>query len=418
MKTDFQNKVSSILVWLFFFTLPWQTKLILGPAGNNYSEIALYFFQFSASLLLTWEIICLLRRSDLARLPRRIIMLVVLELLIFASIFFAPYPLLGLFRYLALFLGLTTYVVFQYLEPGKSATWQRAFLWGLLPSLLLGVWQFLFQSSFASSWLGLALHDPTILGTSVIEAGGRFLRPYGSFDHPNIFGGISALATLLSASVFFRQRRPTYLFFSFFFFFCAFISFSRAVWLALAIGAAILVFERLVLGWRKAGPVIPWVASLFLFSLVLTSLFLPLISSRVSLSGRLEQKSIEERASLWQQGKEVFSGNLLTGVGLGNYIPYLMEKDMQKQPDWQYQPVHNSFLLFGSEIGIFGLAVFLGFFILVFVRSVRSGYLALTLPLFVLMSFDHWFWSLPFGLLFLFVFLAVSERKDEEGIMR
>lgn len=45
----------------------------------------------------------------------------------------------------------------------------------------------------------------------------------------------------------------------------------------------------------------------------------------------------------------------LIGVGLGQFVPRMQEFFSSKLLDWQYQPVHNVFLLVWSEVGIIGL---------------------------------------------------------------
>jgi hypothetical protein len=70
-----------------------------------------------------------------------------------------------------------------------------AFVSGAVFSACLGLWQFWTQHTVSSVWLGLSSHDVFVSGTAVVESGGeRWLRAYGSFAHPNIFGGYLVLA--------------------------------------------------------------------------------------------------------------------------------------------------------------------------------------------------------------------------------
>ncbi len=118
------------------------------------------------------------------------------------SVFFSFNKPLALYKlgWLVLGIGLFWLVV--------SANYDRlklvyAMLAGMFFQAGLGIWQFLFQSSFASKWLGLAFHNGADLGTSVIEAvgadgvGERWLRAYGGTDHPNILGGVMAVVIIL-----------------------------------------------------------------------------------------------------------------------------------------------------------------------------------------------------------------------------
>ena len=79
-----------------------------------------------------------------------------------------------------------------------------SFLISAIIQAFLGIWQFFTQSSFASKWLGMALHDASDLGTSVIQIIGsdgfwqRWLRAYGGLDHPNILGGLLGIGVFVS----------------------------------------------------------------------------------------------------------------------------------------------------------------------------------------------------------------------------
>ena len=69
----------------------------------------------------------------------------------------------------------------------KMSAWFCASM--IIPAVL-GIGQFFTQKIFASTLLGIAEQQPSALGVSVIEMGAqRILRAYGSFPHPNIFGG-------------------------------------------------------------------------------------------------------------------------------------------------------------------------------------------------------------------------------------
>lgn len=69
------------------------------------------------------------------------------------------------------------------------------FVAGLVLPSVLGIAQFVFGGSFSSTLLGLNVRDAVVLGDSVIQSsdGTRMLRAYGSFAHPNIFGGYLAV---------------------------------------------------------------------------------------------------------------------------------------------------------------------------------------------------------------------------------
>jgi O-antigen ligase len=60
-----------------------------------------------------------------------------------------------------------------------------------------------------------------------------------------------------------------------------------------------------------------------------------------------------ERIRNWQEGWNVFSNNLFTGVGIGNYSFYLYPATTYRTPIY----AHNLYLDLGAEMGIFSLLV-------------------------------------------------------------
>ena len=69
-----------------------------------------------------------------------------------------------------------------------------AFLAGLVIPIMLGWYQVATGTSPSSTLLGLASHEATALGASVVETQGeRLLRAYGSLSHSNDFGGLNGV---------------------------------------------------------------------------------------------------------------------------------------------------------------------------------------------------------------------------------
>jgi O-antigen ligase len=75
-----------------------------------------------------------------------------------------------------------------------------AFLLGLIIPIALGWFQVLTGGSSESTLLGIADKDAQTLGVAVVETDdGRTLRAYGTFPHPNIFGGYLAVGVIALA---------------------------------------------------------------------------------------------------------------------------------------------------------------------------------------------------------------------------
>jgi len=120
--------------------------------------------------------------------------------------------------------------------------------------------------------------------------------------------------------------------------------------------------------------------------------------------------------------KDVVSGNVLNGVGVGNYVVAL-ENEYPGREVYAYQPVHNVYLLILGEIGIIGVL-----FILLWAASIDRynysqiprvpavGALAMGNAILVIGFFDHYIWSLWPGLALLAFVMAMTLRLSEPGV--
>jgi len=432
MKKNYSNffrKLIAALFYLFVFALPWQTKFIWFPADSNFKEISLYASQLILILVLVLFFIYKIKNKEFVeRIPEIWYFLAGLELFVFFSFFFAPDKALAFYRYalflivLGLFYLLREGTGFKNYEESliNKTKVIYSFLFSIFLQALLGVYQFLSQSTFACKYLGLATHDPQNLGVAVIETStGRWLRAYGGLDHPNILGGVLAIALILAAYFLAKKkmlnsRREIWeSIFLFVFYFSALFAllftFSRAAWLSFAIGLIILLItlikekDRWILGRYLA---------LVFFSIVLGFIALfpyqELLQTRIMVNSRLEEKSISERQEYLLQAETVLKTNWLFGVGVGNYTVALKDQEVIKRPAWDYQPVHNSLILLWAETGCFSLIFFLGFLICLIKKDRREIFSwAIFGVVIILMLFDHWLISLPFGVVFLFLVLGL-----------
>lgn len=426
---EFFKKSTAGLFYLFIFLLTWQTKLVLWPAVTNFQEISLYFTHLI--LLLTFASF-LLYKTYGAGGPGRVsdvwYFLAGLELFIFLSFFFAPDKVLAFYYYVLFLIGLSLFFLLRdgtrwldYTEGYLSKLMIiYSFLAGVFFQAILALYQFLTQTTFSNKYLGLAIHNPEQAGTAVIEAAsGRWLRAYGGLDHPNILGGILAVALIIAAYLLakkkllndFKAVAESILLFIFYFFalFALFFSFSRTAWLAFVLGLLTLLITFLIQRDRWA---VGRLIAIFFFSALLLAIaatpYWELVQTRIKADTRLEQKSLTERSEYIGQAKNVIEKNLIFGTGIGNYTVALEKQDTVVKSAWDYQPVHNLFLLLWAEGGTFALIFFLLFLVYLIKKDRRDDFSpALFVVLMVLMVLDHWLLSLPFGLLFLFLVLGL-----------
>jgi len=425
----FLQRATEYLTYLFVFILPWQVKLILKPGETNYSEISLYLFFILAIIILILFFWIRLKEKDTDDgCKLTVYSLAFLGLFVFISILVAPDKLLALFHYFVLLTAISLFFVIRlgveprtYKDPLFNKTYIiYSFLLSMFFQSSLGIYQFLTQSSFAFKYLGLASHNPDTLGTAVVETiNGRWLRAYGGMDHPNILGGTLAIALILVAYMLAKKKMlntkqqvwSSVLLFVFYFvaLYGIFFTFSRAAWLALAVGFFTLLIIFIV---NKDKWILSRFIALIFFSAILLVIvaapFQDLLMVRLDGDSRLEQKSINERQSYILQAKDISQKHFLTGVGIGNYSQAVAVEDNFKNPAWYYQPVHNVFLLILSESGFFSLIFFLFFLFFLMKNGRRELYAwAIFMPLLVLMMVDHWLFSLPYGVFFLFLLFGL-----------
>lgn len=397
--------------------LPWQTKLIWQGASSNYWEISI----FIGALLVCLFIFALLP-SGLLSLPNFLKENYLLRyasgaLMVTAliSVFFSSAPLLSAYHLILLVIA----VLFFYFLRQCPPTWRRYFLIIILAGLsvqaVLGIIQFLTQTTFASSILGIASHYASDLGTAVIEtANGRWLRAYGASDHPNVFGGVMALAALISLYLFKQEKKRSFqvaLTLIYFLFLTAVLaSFSRAAGLALALGLIIFLIEQRHSLFKRPPLLLIIIFFSFLITLLFTWQYQELIWSRAQINSRLEVISLNERQVFNQRAWLDFKQQPLLGTGLGASTFFDYQHDLNNdlvKPVWQYQPAHNYWLLAATESGIlFVIALsFVWFFI--YKKSRQRQWLGLFVALLFLTLFDHWLFSLPLSSLWFFSLLAL-----------
>jgi O-antigen ligase len=298
-----------------------------------------------------------------------------------------------------------------------------AFCLGLVVPAVLGWFQTATGISPAAALLGLAQHLADHRGDAVVESGaGRMLRAYGSFSHPNVFGGFLAVSLVLTAWLWERWRgkhRPVLFSFAIIFSATLVITFSRSAWLA--VGVSALVGAALMLWFRKRLPreAIPMLAGSLFVILITSAVFVQPLFARFDPSERLEAISIAERAGQYTTVHEVILRNPITGVGFGAYTAALA-KEFPGGPSWSYQPIHNAFLLVLSEIGVLGFLAMLLWTLSVdrfHLRALhlRGGIFAASIGaiLLVVALFDHYLWSSWQGLALAAFVLSLTIRLTD-----
>ncbi len=415
------ERIIQYLLCLLVFLLPLQTRWIIVPGELNgyfeYGTISLYLTDILLVFVFVMFFLCQTGQNIRDDTDIIWILVGIFEFFVFVSIFFAPETKLATYAYVRFLFGLTLFfLVLNSLFDFKKLL--ISFLVGSFIEAMLGIWQFLFQTSFESKWLGIASHFAWALGDSVVETTtSRWLRAYGSLDHPNIFGGLMAVSILFL--FFFIKRRNSIFYIVLSIYWTALIfSFSRTAWLGVLAG---LFFYFLFSIYKREcrSFLIKPLLSIFVLTAILGFVYSDLFFTRLNNQNRLEIQSNRERISLLEEAKHLMKKHIIFGAGVGNYSTAVFKEIDNSRPSYTYQPVHNVFFLIGVELGILGLISFLIFLFYLahlLVQKHNFDALSILLSILIMMMFDHWWWSLHFGvLLFWFVLgiLFINAHKKQ-----
>lgn len=268
------------------------------------------------------------------------------------------------------------------LAKSASRVIQFSLLW---QGILIG-FQFLFQRSIGLWFLGERAFDVSTTGIAHIAIYGReFLRPYGTFPHPNVAAAYLVLSLIIIMPVLLTT-----------------IVTSLAI--VLTWSKTSLVLLALTLGARsnQLRSRLIQIAAVVLLILLLPRVITASINS------------IAERLILTQAALDIAISSPIVGVGSNNFILELSKLDLFSLAETRLlQPVHNVFLLILAENGIIGLILFT-IVLLTFASRVKGPTKTLLfIGLLIYASIDHFFWTLHQGQLLFWLTLAyiVGNRR-------
>ncbi|MCF7794759.1 O-antigen ligase family protein [Patescibacteria group bacterium] len=426
------KKLVKYLLYFVVFILPLQTRYIVSAWTEDgfsleFHAISFYFTDLLIIILVLLTLSAYFKTISAQIKNRLWYFLGVFEIFIIISIIVSynyNLSLLHYFWFIIFSLLIWVLITAQY-NKLKLLFW---FLGASLLQGILGISQFISQSSFSSKYLGMAKHSASDLGQAVIETvSGRWLRAYGGLDHPNIFGVLMATSLIISLYLLLAQnkkiksfkklRLSLFLWASILISFMALlVSFSRLAIGAGFIGALLIVLYYLFYK-KNYKQIIKVISALTLLAVIIISVYSQLFFSRLDTDNRLEKKSINERQEQIVETKTIIKDNLYFGVGVGNYSLALYEYYPDKEI-YELQPVHNSFLLLIAEVGIFGFIAFLMFFLYLFAIAYSRKqvlYVSLWLMLLIIMLAEHWLISLHFGWLILALISGLILRPVSVG---
>ncbi len=339
---------------LIGFLLPWQTRYLIevpavGAVTWEFGVISVYLSQVVVAVWLIrewWPH----RHTARITVPYTILAFILLQLAISAQKFLT----LQLLVSAALLIGLGV-VLRRRLEI--RTPFFAAFIISSVLQAMLGFLQVVFGGAFASTILGIAVHQASDAGAAVVLAadGVRYLRAYGGQPHPNIFGFQMLVALVAFVSIVNKSaltlKRAHITQVSVVLAGALVLSFSRSALLAYLLVAALWWFGR-----EKYGVMARRIMQRsFITVAVLLVVLAPLFFGRLMVKNPLEVRSVNERVASLTAWQNIFSEYRWGGVGWGAYSSVI---DGATTGDRRV-PVHNVFLLALAEFGIVGSALLL-----------------------------------------------------------
>lgn len=439
----FRTAASALLV-LWVALLPLQTRFILHQgflAGGKWEYGTLSIYLTDVLLLAAFIFLVLSRPKGFWKLPRAvpgIVPVVVIGIAgaSFVSLLQASDVGVALALWTRMLAGMLAW--WFILRSPVRLSWIAV---GVIASAaieaVVALLQFMNQRVAESTLFGIAEQFPSTPGVSVVESVlGRFLRAYGTLPHPNMLAGWLVLALVFTVGLYLRSHdklERSVLLMAFLVTQTGlFLTFSRGAiltWFAvfLLLLTAVLLrerTERLRPGWFPFHRPHPFLGMKMLKLTIaallgvglLTYIFSPLLTVRTGVIGRLERLSVDQRLVQLDDVQRVVERHWIFGTGIGNYTKALHDEIDSKRDPWEYQPVHNVYLLFFSELGVFGALVVIWAIVAIAGVAIVAHrgewrrridrdipWLAigslLLLAVFLISFVDHYFWSLPFGIM-------------------
>lgn len=256
--------------------------------------------------------------------------------------------------------------------------------------------QFLHQGSVGIWLLGERTLDTTtaqIAHSSFF--GTQFLRPYGTFSHPNVAAAYLVLSQIVLVPTL-RGVVGTILIPTL----ALLLTFSKSAIFILTVGV--------ILTAQNARRLLVYIIPALLMG---TILFIQLLSSQIA--------SVSERLLLIQIALDISTQNPLFGIGSNNFTLELSKLDLTSLSQTRLlQPVHNVFLLILAENGAVGLLLF-SLVLLSVAKSVQGKIKALLFgALLFYLSVDHFLWTLQQGQLIFWLAIAyiLTTKQTQKSI--
>lgn len=369
---------------LTVFTTLWQETIFIQGNYNPYLSFNLYvgeFFVFLTSGAFLIEAILNKRKLNFQK--KSFFVATGIFFLSLFSIIFADNKTSALLANIHVLSAIQIFLLIRHEIMPLEKT-KKIFLTALIFQSLVAILQTILQKSVGLTMLGESNIGQNISGVAKISAlGHTLIRGYGTLPHANILGGFLGIGLLLLIQE--PPKSKKFLLWE--------IILCVGFLLTLSKGAFIAIFLALFLTKR-----IPWKIGWPILGLLLSIVF-------IKWKDFLLNESFLERLEYIEISFAMLAAKPL-GVGLSQFTANIQEFATLKLQPWQYQPVHNIYLLITNELGIWSGLAIIGGLSHLFIKQKTP----FVLVIFILIAglFDHYFISLPQGLMLTGFVLGIS----------
>jgi len=398
----FFEKINSWFLFLFILLLPTQLGRhfffpfsYLSGVRVDYLAPTIFLTDILVVILIVLNIKAVLRLFKNKWVAAFLLLLAIGGLM-------AQSPEIFFYRFLKIIELLGVFAVFRYKKmPLKTIL--NAFFWGALFETGLVLLQFIDKHSiqgifyfFGERYLNLSM--PGIAKASL--QGVEFLRPYGTFSHPNSLAGFY----LLVYAFFYGQQKIQSPFIK-----KALLTLSFIIILFSFSKTALIAFFIILIFYLKDefedSECLPCIISKVVLYAV------PIVIFALA---KTDPSTLEKRYLLLQISLTLISQHLLFGVGPGNYLIAQSQLSNSSPASFPYQPVHNIFLLIAAETGLIS-TLFLGFFGLKQLVAARKDlvFIACCIVLILTGLLDHYWLTLQQNWLLIGVIFGVLAAGRE-----
>lgn len=420
-------KIERFIFYLFVFSFPFQTRLILARwtlPFNEWLAAFLYPSDILIGLLFIFWLINAFKNREKPSFSRSDKVLILFFLASIISLSQTKFIAVSAYQLIKLAEFLMFYFYFRY-YAFKFFNFNKILLVligsGFFQSVI-AIIQYSRQSALGLRWLG---ESPIIAGgkgvASFVTDSGIYLRSYGTLPHPNILAGFLLLAIYAFYFLYFTKKNFNFI--------------TGAVVYIPILLAFFFTFSRIIIGiWFLA--VVFWLATaiwkkfkgnfsvprdrlreILLLTTFVISVFAvfnwPQIVSRATISA--DDEAVSLRLFYIKSADNAISLHPYFGTGIGTFVPNLI-RTIRHAPDYLYQPVHNVFLLIFSEEGLLGFGLFLSFLAFLIKEAVGRkislypphAVIVLLVSFLAIGFFDHFLWTIQQGRIMFWAVLALA----------